>query len=70
MINLSAGDFLECYAFTTFSSGAGGIAYGKWGGYKLIPNYYEFWQGRPSRLHDRFIYENKLNKWNIHRLQP
>ena len=41
-----------------------------WGGYKLIPNYYEFWQGRPSRLHDRFIYEKKLNKWNIHRLQP
>ena len=36
MINLSAGDYLECYAYTTFSSGAGGIAYGKWGGYKLI----------------------------------
>ena len=36
MIDVAVGDYLECYAFTNFSSGAGGIAYGKWGGYKII----------------------------------
>ena len=36
ILNLSVGDYVEIYAYTTFSSGAGGLAYGKWGGYKLI----------------------------------
>jgi len=36
ILNLSVGDYVEIYAYTTFSSGAGGLAYGKWGGYKII----------------------------------
>jgi pyridoxamine 5'-phosphate oxidase len=41
-----------------------------WGGYLLKPDYYEFWQGRPSRLHDRIIYEKKEGSWEISRLAP
>lgn len=41
-----------------------------WGGYKLIPNKFEFWQGRRDRLHDRICYEKVNNDWKIFRLQP
>jgi len=41
-----------------------------WGGYQLIPDYFEFWQGRKSRLHDRIIYEKNNNHWLISRLAP
>jgi pyridoxamine 5'-phosphate oxidase len=41
-----------------------------WGGYILKPGGYEFWQGRPSRLHDRFFYKYELNSWKIERLAP
>lgn len=41
-----------------------------WGGYKLVPNKFEFWQGRESRLHDRIVYEKSKNIWKIYRLQP
>ncbi|WP_317125892.1 pyridoxamine 5'-phosphate oxidase [Sandaracinomonas limnophila] len=41
-----------------------------WGGYELIPTYFEFWQGRPSRLHDRVIYQLIDGKWEIGRLAP
>jgi len=42
-----------------------------WGGYRVIPQYLEFWQGRPSRLHDRLAYI-KVNEdyWKIERLSP
>lgn len=42
-----------------------------WGGYKLYPTYFEFWQGRRNRLHDRIIYEKtNAKKWTIKRLAP
>lgn len=41
-----------------------------WGGYRVIPNSIEFWQGRASRLHDRIMYEPKANGWTIKRLSP
>lgn len=41
-----------------------------WGGYKIIPSYFEFWQGRPSRLHDRIVYERNDRNWDLKRLSP
>ncbi len=41
-----------------------------WGGYRVVPEKFEFWQGRSSRLHDRFIYQKEDEKWIIHRLAP
>ena len=41
-----------------------------WGGYILKPTYIEFWQGRPSRLHDRIIYKLNSGKWERSRLAP
>ena len=41
-----------------------------WGGYRLIPDALEFWQGRPNRLHDRLLYTRKGRSWQIERLAP
>lgn len=41
-----------------------------WGGFLIEPDLIEFWQGRPSRLHDRFEYRKLNNAWEIQRLQP
>lgn len=42
-----------------------------WGGYRVIPDYIEFWQGRPSRLHDRLAYRLQDDKrWTLQRLAP
>jgi pyridoxamine 5'-phosphate oxidase len=42
-----------------------------WGGYRVIPIFYEFWQGREDRLHDRFAYRLRDAKdWTIERLSP
>jgi pyridoxamine 5'-phosphate oxidase len=41
-----------------------------WGGYKVIPNYFEFWQGRASRLHDRISFSLENDHWKIQRLAP
>jgi len=42
----------------------------QWGGYRLQPAMYEFWQGRPSRQHDRFRFTKNANDWDIDRLAP
>ena len=41
-----------------------------WGGFALIPETIEFWQGGPSRLHDRFMYSLENNHWTVQRLNP
>jgi pyridoxamine 5'-phosphate oxidase len=41
-----------------------------WGGYRVIPHYFEFWQGRRSRLHDRIVYENLNSTWQLKRIAP
>jgi pyridoxamine 5'-phosphate oxidase len=42
-----------------------------WGGYRVVPREIEFWQGRPSRLHDRFLYTRQTDgSWDIDRLAP
>ncbi|HEY8607435.1 MAG TPA: pyridoxamine 5'-phosphate oxidase [Noviherbaspirillum sp.] len=42
-----------------------------WGGYRLEPDYIEFWQGRPSRFHDRIAYQRQPDgSWTRQRLQP
>ena len=45
-----------------------------WGGYRVVPEKIEFWQGRPNRLHDRFLYTrmsaDKSSDWQIDRLSP
>lgn len=41
-----------------------------WGGYRVVPNKFEFWQGRESRLHDRVCYSFEKELWRIERLAP
>lgn len=41
-----------------------------WGGYRLIINKAEFWQGRPSRLHDRIVFLKEGDSWKKHRVAP
>lgn len=41
-----------------------------WGGYRVIPETIEFWQGRTSRLHDRILYTKEGDNWKIERLSP
>ena len=42
-----------------------------WGGYRVIPDVFEFWQGRANRLHDRFQYTRQADqRWTIERLAP
>lgn len=41
-----------------------------WGGYTIKPEYFEFWQGRDNRMHDRIIYEKENGSWKLGRLAP
>ena len=41
-----------------------------WGGFRLIPDKFEFWQGRQNRLHDRLVYTGTNGGWTITRLSP
>jgi pyridoxamine 5'-phosphate oxidase len=42
----------------------------RWGGYRVLPDAFEFWQGRRSRLHDRIAYVQEDSGWRIRRLAP
>ena len=42
----------------------------RWGGYRVVPTTFEFWQGRPSRLHDRITYVQEDSGWRTRRLAP
>lgn len=41
-----------------------------WGGYRVVPETFEFWQGRENRLHDRIRYARQRDRWRIERLSP
>ncbi|MGB7069324.1 MAG: pyridoxamine 5'-phosphate oxidase [Pyrinomonadaceae bacterium] len=41
-----------------------------WGGFRVIPDNFEFWQGRPNRLHDRICFELGEEGWRVYRLSP
>ncbi len=41
-----------------------------WGGYRLVPDYFEFWQGAPGRLHDRLVFRSSGPGWTLERLAP
>jgi len=41
-----------------------------WGGFRVVPETIEFWQGGPARLHDRFLYRKSPANWEIERLSP
>jgi pyridoxamine 5'-phosphate oxidase len=41
-----------------------------WLGYRLIPEYFEFWQGQSNRLHDRIVYTPVENAWVMTRISP
>ncbi len=41
-----------------------------WGGFRLVPDRFEFWQGRESRLHDRILYTPDEDSWEVSRLSP
>ena len=42
----------------------------EWGGYVVLPEVVEFWQGRPGRMHDRLVYRRTPSGWTTHRLAP
>jgi pyridoxamine 5'-phosphate oxidase len=42
----------------------------EWGGYRVAPEVVEFWQGRPSRMHDRLVYRRSGERWTVERLAP
>jgi len=41
-----------------------------WGGYRLLPETIEFWQGRDNRVHDRLVYHRVESGWRVQRLEP
>jgi pyridoxamine 5'-phosphate oxidase len=69
---IASRDMLEQrFAQTAESHGDQPVRPAHWGGYRLVPDRVEFWQGRPSRLHDRILYTRQQDgAWRTERLQP
>lgn len=64
-------DELEArYADAAARSGESPQRPAHWGGYRVLPESFEFWQGRPSRLHDRLLYTRGSGGWTLTRLAP
>ncbi len=64
---------LEKYFFETEKKNANSETLERpdfWGGYGITPDYFEFWQGRENRLHDRIVYEKLDQSWTLGRLAP
>lgn len=60
-------------SFASFSAKHQGVPVKRptnWGGYRLRPTRFEFWQGRENRLHDRIVYTEENGQWSIKRLWP
>ncbi len=61
----------DAYVALARKIGEGDIARPEhWGGYRIAPNSFEFWQGREGRLHDRLRYSRRNGAWEINRLWP
>jgi pyridoxamine 5'-phosphate oxidase len=63
-------DFLETKSNDLRKSGKAIKRPVHWGGYRLVPDVFEFWQGRENRLHDRIAYSKKRSGWELSRLAP
>jgi pyridoxamine 5'-phosphate oxidase len=60
----------ESYAAVEAASGGQPQRPEHWGGYRLVPDRVEFWQGRASRFHDRIVYDLQDGSWHKERIQP
>lgn len=61
---------IQRYDDTARTSGDTPVRPAHWGGYRLIPDEIEFWQGRENRLHDRLLYRKSASGWKVERLAP
>jgi pyridoxamine 5'-phosphate oxidase len=64
------GELEERYSDTVKRYGDSPPRPANWGGYRVVPDALEFWQGRPNRLHDRLVYSKRADGWEIARLSP
>jgi len=67
----SRAELAESYAAMEERFGDGDVPVPpEWGGYRVVPDVVEFWQGRPGRMHDRLVYRREGAVWVVERLAP